>query len=174
MINKRLEKVRENQRKYRESQTEKGKHGAEKRWKGEIAGAIPPAIAQAQPNDSSSSSIFISNSKEEIVRSSKSKRTIAMADEEFIETLKQNPAYKGIDLDREIGKLDAWLLTPRGRGKKKTQQRLVNWLNRTENPMETKPKTESYYRDAVPPLPEDGQRDPAGLEKLRELMKGIG
>ena len=71
-------------------------------------------------------------------RSFKTKRAVALADDEFIEALKQNLAYKGIDIDREIGKLDAWLLTPRGRGKMRTQQRLVAWLNRAEKPMEVK------------------------------------
>jgi hypothetical protein len=46
---------------------------------------------------------------------------------QFVRTLKDNTAYKGIDIDREMGKLDAWLLTrPR---EKKTKRRIVNWLN---------------------------------------------
>jgi hypothetical protein len=76
--------------------------------------------------------------KNKKARSFKTKRAVALADDEFIEALKQNLAYKGIDIDREIGKLDAWLLTPRGRGKMRTQQRLVGWLNRAEKPMEVK------------------------------------
>jgi hypothetical protein len=76
--------------------------------------------------------------KNKKARSFKTKRAVALADDEFIEALKQNLAYKGIDIDREIGKLDAWLLTPRGRGKMRTQQRLVAWLNRAEKPMEVK------------------------------------
>jgi len=61
LFNKRLEEEREKQAKRREIQTEKGKHGAEKRWKDHIA----PAIAQAQPNDSSSSSSSSSSSNKE-------------------------------------------------------------------------------------------------------------
>lgn len=45
LVNKRLEQVRENQRKYRESQAQKGKHGADKRWSDNMAGAIPGAIS---------------------------------------------------------------------------------------------------------------------------------
>lgn len=52
-----------------------------------------------------------------------------MSDDQFLEELKKNAAYKGIDIDREMGKLDAWLLTPKGLGKKKTRGRMVNWLN---------------------------------------------
>jgi uncharacterized protein YdaU (DUF1376 family) len=85
--------------------------------------------ANVTPPSSSSSSSSSSKHKKKIARS------VKMADDEFVKVLKQNPAYEGIDIDREIGKLDAWLLTSRGRGKKRTQQRLVNWLNRAEQPM---------------------------------------
>ncbi len=51
-VNRRLELERENQNKRREIQVQKGISGATKRWKYHIA----PAIAQAQPDDSSSSS----------------------------------------------------------------------------------------------------------------------
>jgi len=60
-----------------------------------------------------------------------------LTDDEFIQKLKENPAYKEIDIDQELGKIDAWLLTPRGAGKKKSRQRIVNWLNRVEKPIET-------------------------------------
>ena len=73
---------------------------------------------------------------EDIARSDKPKRAIALADNEFIQALKENPAYEGINIDREIGKLDAWLLTPRGKGKQRTRQRIVNWLNRAEKPVQ--------------------------------------
>ncbi len=86
--------------------------------------------------------------KDKIARSDKPKRAIALADNEFIQALKENPAYEGIDIDREIGKVDAWLLTPRGRGKQKTRQRIVNWLNRAEKPMVSfdKPPTDETDR----------------------------
>ena len=65
----------------------------------------------------------------------KSRRSY-LADDEFIAALKQNSAYRGIDIDHEIGKLRAWLLTPKGRGKQLTQNRLVNWLNKIDKPMQ--------------------------------------
>ncbi len=65
----------------------------------------------------------------------KRRASSAEPDDAFIAALKANPAYLGIDVDREIGKLRAWLLTPRGRGKRLTRQRLVNWLNRCEPTM---------------------------------------
>lgn len=58
-----------------------------------------------------------------------------LTDEEFLKALKKNPAYEGLDIDRELSKLDAWLLTPRGHGKQKTRQRILNWLNGADRPM---------------------------------------
>lgn len=52
----------------------------------------------------------------------------------FLETLKTNPAYKGIDIDRELGKMDTWLLAHPGR--KKTRWFIVHWLNGVDKPVE--------------------------------------
>jgi len=52
--------------------------------------------------------------------------------EAFVETLKNNPAYKGIEIDRELHRMDAWLATPANRKRKKTQRFVVNWLNRID------------------------------------------
>ncbi len=43
--------------------------------------------------------------------------------------LKPNPAYRHIDIDVELGKMDAWLLTPKGARGKKTRAFVVRWLN---------------------------------------------
>ena len=53
----------------------------------------------------------------------------------FLETLRKNPAYNGIDLNRELSKMDAWLSTPAARGRKKTKRFVVNWLNRIDVPL---------------------------------------
>ena len=58
------------------------------------------------------------------------KRTIP--DAEFISRLKETSAYRGIDIDRELSKMDAWLLTLKGRHRKKTRRFIVNWLNRVD------------------------------------------
>jgi hypothetical protein len=58
-----------------------------------------------------------------------------LTDESFIETLKEGKAYEGIDIDRELAKMDAWLLTSKGRRRRKTQTFILNWLNRIEKPM---------------------------------------
>jgi uncharacterized protein YdaU (DUF1376 family) len=76
-------------------------------------------------------------------------RSMKLADDEFIAELKQNAAYRGIDIDREIGKLTAWLATPKGRGKHLTRQRLVNWLNGTDIPMTGRSQTVARPREVV-------------------------
>lgn len=102
-----------------------------------------PLSFDPSPSSSSSSSSS-SEKKEEKIAGSPSalpangtpkKRKLNLTDEEFIAELKNNPAYRGIDIDREISKLNAWLLTPKGRGKQLTQSRLVNWLNKIDVPL---------------------------------------
>ena len=53
--------------------------------------------------------------------------------EDFIQSLKTNTAYSHINIDQELGKMDAWLLARPGR--KKTRRFIVAWLNRIEKPL---------------------------------------
>jgi len=64
-----------------------------------------------------------------------------LSDSDFLNTLKNNPAYKHINLDQELGKMDAWLLTNKGR--QKTRRFIVRWLNRIDKPLETKSATQT-------------------------------
>jgi hypothetical protein len=73
---------------------------------------------------------------------------VKLADVEFVAALKANPAYAGIDIDREFGKMDAWLSTPRGRGKQKTRGFVVNWLNRVDRPLSGSPRGRQYGKTA--------------------------
>jgi len=52
--------------------------------------------------------------------------------DDFIAAIKNNPAYKGIDIDKELSKMDAWLTLPKARGRKKTKQFILNWLNKID------------------------------------------
>jgi len=72
---------------------------------------------------------------------SRSPRATPQSDEEWLNTLKSNPAYSHIDFEVEMGKLDAWLSKPENRGKQKTHQRILNWLGKVERPINLKPKT---------------------------------
>ena len=66
---------------------------------------------------------------------------VAISDEEFMKALKNNEAYNHINIDMEMGKMDAWLLAHKGR--QKTRGFIVNWLNKIDRPVITK-------REAVP------------------------
>lgn len=57
----------------------------------------------------------------------------ALTDDQFLDSLKTNPAYEHICFEREFGKMDAWLAVNKSR--KKTRRFVVNWLNRIEKPM---------------------------------------
>jgi hypothetical protein len=81
------------------------------------------------------------------------KREAKLADAEWLATLKALPVYAGLDIDRELGKADAWLMTPKGRGRTKTRGFVVNWLNhaldeqcavRPQATLQTMSKAERY------------------------------
>ena len=71
-------------------------------------------------------------------------RTV-LSDADFLETLRKNPAYARLDMAEQMGRLDAWLTTPRGRGKQKTRGRVVNWLNRALEDLPLAPSGEEPY-----------------------------
>lgn len=54
---------------------------------------------------------------------------------EFLVAIKAMDCYRTINIDREIGKMEAWLLTPKGKGRKLTKSFIVNWLNKIDVPI---------------------------------------
>ena len=54
---------------------------------------------------------------------------------DFINSLKNNPAYTHIDIDTELNKMDAWFLLPKAKGRKKTKQFILNWINKIDKPL---------------------------------------
>jgi len=62
-------------------------------------------------------------------------RRAVLSDDAFIAALRPN--YPGIDIDIELGKMRAKLLTPRFKGRQLTQAFVVNWLNRCDRPITT-------------------------------------
>ena len=72
--------------------------------------------------------------KRKVAVSDKPKRA-SLTDDEFIKLLKQNPAYQHINLDNELSKMDAWLLLPKAKGRSKTKQFVLNWLNKIDKPI---------------------------------------
>ena len=100
------------------------------------------------------------SSKKSITRKS------ALIDEEFLVELEKNTAYEGISIRKEYGKLQAWLLTPRGKGKRPTKTRFIGWLNRC-NPQDAKPEEEDEWEIDGP--------DPWKMEELhQEYCRKLG
>ncbi len=113
---------------------------------------------------SSSSSSSSSSKYKELVVSVKPKLA-KFTTEEFISSLKENPAYKRIDIDDQINRMKAWLSTPKGRGRKLTQGFIVNWLNRVDAPIEIS----GLFK---PKLPEDPfEKTLQEIEKIKARSK---
>lgn len=64
------------------------------------------------------------------IKSVKIKR---IAEKEFIEELKNNPAYNHINIDKEMLLIDEWL--KRHPTRQKTRLFVIGWLNRKEVPL---------------------------------------
>ena len=57
---------------------------------------------------------------------------------DFWKSLQDNPAYQHIDFVSEGGKMDAWLSLTKNRGRKKSRQFVLSWINKIEKPLEIK------------------------------------
>jgi hypothetical protein len=58
---------------------------------------------------------------------------------DFIEELAASPAYIGIDVKREFEKAKVWISLPQNKGRVLSQRFFVNWLNKIDKPLSTKP-----------------------------------
>lgn len=71
---------------------------------------------------------------------SKEKEATPRTREDFISSLKTDPAYKHVNIDNELLKMDTWLR--KNPERKKTERFVLNWINKIEAPLPTdKPKT---------------------------------
>jgi hypothetical protein len=68
----------------------------------------------------------------------------SLPDELFLAEIKRH--YPDIDVEAELRKMDAWLLTRPG--KKKTRRFIVGWLNRTDPGLKSQPTTGGKYDNA--------------------------
>ncbi len=93
------------------------------------------------------------------------KSVARMTTEEFIAALKDNPAYQHLSIDRELAKMDAWLLDRPG--KQKTRRFVVNWLNKAPPPLEIDGKNRSAGQQT------EAQRDEqrTGLKQKIEVPR---
>lgn len=106
------------------------------------------------------------------VKTSSAPRAPKLTDEEWIESLKKNPAYSHIDIPSELGKMDAWLsLHP---GRKKSRPFVLNWLNKIEKPLKVVPMRPAIMSKPTPSLPKGEDCPPEVAERLFSSLSKIG
>jgi len=113
--------------------------------------------AKAKPEAETETEAVLESKKDSESESLKSlaeavKKTVQQShkktDEEWLEEIKSNPAYEGINFDIEIGKAQAWCMT---KSRKCSRGFLLNWFNKAEKPISingvsTRPKS---FREQV-------------------------
>lgn len=72
-----------------------------------------------------------------------------ISDEDFINSLKTNQVYKGIDIDKELEKMDRWFVANPTR--QKTRKFILRWLSKSDKTIET--KKESKFKPVDPNCP---------------------
>lgn len=71
-------------------------------------------------------------------------RSQPVSDEAWMDSLRVNPGYSGIDIDTQRARCEAWCQT---NGKAFGRRRFINWLNRTDKPMSKPDWKEAFLRD---------------------------
>jgi hypothetical protein len=77
------------------------------------------------------------------------------SDSDWRKELAENPAYVGIDVEREFAKMGAWCQLNR---KQPSRRRFLNWLNRADRPMAGVANGTNPHQRAAPTA-EDHRRD---------------
>ncbi len=94
-------------------------------------------------------------------------RLPVLTEEAWINILKTNPAYHGIDIDRERGKCQAWCETTRATF---SRRRFVNWLNRAERPINGVAKKDEpkWLQSLQRVRAADAEREQIAKEKIHD------
>ena len=87
-----------------------------------------------------------SEARNQIKKEEKRPLRATVVDVEFFSELKKNPAYAHIDMERENGKMDAWLALPANKHRIKTRKFILNWLNKIETPLQSRSSGTCAYR----------------------------
>ena len=126
-----------------------------------------PANKQLTNNQQTTNKQLTTSNNDKNNKNDKNIGVPPLTDAEFLSSLKTNTAYKHIDIDHELAKMDSWLSTRPGR--KKTRRFIINWLNKVEKPLEQAKKEPIVYKhEPTPPRPEVTEED---RRKVRELIQ---
>lgn len=103
--------------------------GMENGMEGSPEGKSPPAPITKKPRS-------LKTSGKSVKTPPRVPATPPQSDEDWLQSLKEVEAYRGLDLDAEVSKIKAWLVLRPNR--KMTRRFVLNWLNRAEKPMEVR------------------------------------
>jgi hypothetical protein len=115
---------------------------------------IPDVVSVSDNEDDNDSEN--DNETELVVSRAKprSTRSIKICDEEYLEGLQSSDAYRRLDVKHVHAKMAVWC---QNKGKQATRGRLINWLNREDQPLEFKaPKLPKSVNPIVLPPRPDG------------------
>lgn len=152
--NKRMEEVRKKQEDYRAAQSLKGKASAKARFNRgstDVECSVQPEANSPSPTPSPTPDIYKKKERSAVASPA--------SDSEWLASLKENPAYDGLNIGVIYGKMQAWC----GANKKQpTRRRFINWLNREEKPM---PRQIQIASSSKPVQEPENWR-----EKLKQVM----
>ena len=72
-----------------------------------------------------------------------------LSDEDFINQLRLDPKFKGINMDAEFKRMNQWLKSEKGEGRNLTREFVVSWLGKASPPLKVKPATSQSRNDYV-------------------------
>jgi hypothetical protein len=118
-----------------------------------------PSKTQAQPKQEPNGK----EGKDKISKGKEVGKTVAEVsatnDSDWLKELAENPAYRGINVEAELGKMTAWCAA---NGKQRTRRRFVNWLNRAERPIAITAQGHNGH---------NGQRKPASAWEIKQSIE---
>lgn len=145
---KRLKKEISKQIEWREKKSKSGKLGADKRWHGnELQDSGAMALPSSDIAPDSSSLVLSGLVSSENNSTTAVERKPKLSDEEWLESLITNPAYKNIAVRIEYARAQVWATT---NNRQCTRRFFVNWLNRAK-PMEVRSNGSTSGRNPVGP-----------------------
>jgi hypothetical protein len=125
-----------------------------------------PSKTQAQPKQEPNGK----EGKDKIRKGKEVGQTVAEVsatnDSDWLKELAENPAYRAINVEAELGKMTAWCAA---NGKQRTRRRFVNWLNRAERPIAINGQT----HNAAKPKSDSPWEIKQRLEAITREIEGI-
>lgn len=105
---------------------------------------VASMLSENAPSDSDNSDSDNSDNSDTGQRGPAVASRVQLSDIEWMDSLRTNAGYAGVDIDAQRGRCEAWCQT---NGKSFSRRRFINWLNRTEKPIAKPDWKEAFLRD---------------------------